>query len=243
MTRKSIKRTRNCFKVQSIIFTAVIILITQTCFASSPLHIAVKSLDTGLFARFIDNPSMLNATDSLGMTPLHHACSLGVVEMTTQLLEAGADPSLTCLAGKNALHYSVNVGAICLDPETPDVGLTICPLTIPKMLASRDIDINSRDNAGDTALHLASRSGMVAVIAALINDGADVNKVDASGNTPLHLVGGPLPHVAAQVLLLNGADTKVENAQGLTPLQKATEQGNLILINMIRKYAISSSNQ
>lgn len=212
------------------------LMVSTHALASTPLHMAVQSLDVRLFTRFISEELMINATDSKGMTPLHHACALGAVEMTSALLEKGADPTITCAAGKNALHYSVNVGAICLDPERPTTDVTICPLTIPQMLASTEVEINKKDNAGDTALHIASKNGMVAVIAALIQAGADANVQDENGNTALHLVGGPLPHVAAQVLLLNGAVVNRCNKEGVSPMQQAINNGNLLVINVLKKY-------
>lgn len=204
---------------------------------ADPLTIAVRSLDIATFNGIIKANPDLNATDSAGMTALHHACSLGAVEMTTALLNAGADPSCKSSDGKNALHHAVSIAALCFAPQPPEAELTICPLTIPQLLASAGVNLNEKDGNGDAALHLAAKNGLVGVIATLVQAGADPNQKNSAGDTPLHLVGGMLPHICAQVLLLHGADPEIPNNSGLKAADIAGSRKNALLINMIREYA------
>ncbi len=204
---------------------------------ADPLHIAVRSLDFELFKKVIATEPNVNAADSDGLTPLHYACRLGIVEMTTILLQNGADPKITSRDGKNALHHAVSISALCFSPQQSQDGLTVCPLTIPAMLASAGVDVNACDASGNTALHIAAQNGLVGVIAALIQSGADPDRLNSAGDAPLHLVGGMLPHICAQVLLVNGADASIKNAQGKDAIELALQKKNQLLVNMINKYA------
>lgn len=208
---------------------------------ADPMHVAVRSLDAKMFNRLISSNQDLTATDSAGMTALHHACALGAVEMVKALLENGAVASQTCNLGNNAMHYAVNMGAICLDPEPPPSSVTICPLTVPALLASAGVDVNLLNNNGEAPLHIAARNGLVGVIATLLQAGAKPDVRNSSGETPLHLVGGPLPHITAQILILNGAKQDVVASDGTRPLDRAISLGNLLLINMLKKYDAKES--
>ncbi len=226
--------------------TVRIIWLTLLCLAmalsipgvleADPMHVAVRSLDIKMFNRLIEGQPDLIATDTAGMTALHHACSLGAVDMVRALLEKGALASQTSNEGNNAMHYAVNMGAICLDPEPPRSSVTICPLTVPALLASAGVDVNLTNRNGDAPLHIAARNGLVGVIATLLQSGANPNIRNAADETPLHLVGGPLPHIAAQVLLLHGGDRDAVASDGTRPLDRAKTLGNLLLINMLIQY-------
>ena len=214
----------------------LLIMLVAAPVHADPMHIAVRSLDLKMFNRLIEAQPDLTATDSAGMTALHYACSLGAVEMVEGLLKKGAVASQTCNAGNNALHYAVNMGALCLDPEPPRSSVTICPLTVPAMLASAGVDVNQQNDKGETPLHIAARNGLVGVLANLLLAGGDPNIRNKAGETPLHLVGGPLPHITAQVLLLHGAELEAVAADGTRPIERAKALGNLLLINMLVQF-------
>lgn len=220
----------------------LVFLSMSVCCNADPLTVAIRSLDMETFSRVMKNNPTINATDSAGMTPLHHACALGAVEMTTSLLAHGANPSVKSNEGKTALHYAVSIAALCFNPQPPEAGLTICPLTVPQLLASAGVDVNTFDNNGDAPLHIAARNGLVGVIATLIQAGANPDIRNKNGATPLHLVGGMLPHISAQVLLLNGADPEILDNNGKKPIDLAIDSQNTLLVNMIQKYAKTKQN-
>ncbi|MDD3148925.1 MAG: ankyrin repeat domain-containing protein, partial [Candidatus Riflebacteria bacterium] len=175
------------------LLTCLLMLSISAMLSADPLNIAVRSLDIAMFKELIKNNPVNNATDSAGMTALHHACALGAVEMTEELLKLGADPKVCSNDGKNALHHAVNIEGLCLNPQPQEAGQTLCPLTIPLLLASAGLVINAVDGNGETALHIASRNGLVEVIATLLQAGANPDCLNRQGETPLHLAGGSLP--------------------------------------------------
>lgn len=235
----SLRRAGRLFRMITLCLPWLVLLLPAGA-SADPVHVAVRSLDLKMFNRVMESEQNLTATDSAGMTALHHACALGAVEMVETLLKKGALASQTCNSGNNAMHFAVSMGAICLDPEPLRSSVTICPLTVPAMLASAGVDVNLQNNLGETPLHIAARSGLVGVIANLLLAGADPGIRNHAGETPLHLVGGPLPHIAAQVLLLHGARLEDTANDGTSPLDRAKAQGNLLLINMMIQYNAKS---
>ncbi|OGK07374.1 MAG: hypothetical protein A2W80_02200 [Candidatus Riflebacteria bacterium GWC2_50_8] len=231
-----ISRSRSLF-VHGICLAALFLVTFFPALAlADPMHVAVRSLDLNMFNRLIKSQPDLTATDSAGMTALHHACALGAVEMVRALLENGAVASQTCNLGNNAMHYAVSMGALCLDPQPPASPITICPLTVPALLASSGLDVNRLNNNGEAPLHIAARNGLVGVIATLLQSGANTEIRTPAGETPLHLVGGSLAQIAAQVLILGGARLDAVADDGSKPVDRAVSRGNLLLINMIKQY-------
>lgn len=237
-----ISRSQSLFAGGLCLATLFLVTFFPVLAVADPMHVAVRSLDLNMFNRLIKSQPDLTATDSAGMTALHHACALGAVEMVQALLENGAVASQTCNLGNNAMHYAVNMGALCLDPQPPASLVTICPLTVPALLASAGLDVNMLNNNGEAPLHIAARNGLVGVIATLLQSGANTEIRTRAGETPLHLVGGSLAQIAAQVLILGGAKIDAVANDGSKPVDRAILRGNLLLINMIKQYETKESH-
>ena len=80
--------------------------------------------------------------------------------------------------------------------------------------------ISARDESGQTALHLAARSGRDKLVELLVSRGADVSSRDDYGQTPLYsATGSHNDHVdIARLLILHGADINATDKEGNTPL-------------------------
>src|SRR5829696_3365232 len=93
-------------------------------------------------------------------------------------------------------------------------------------LLSRGADIDARDEAGRTALLIATHSNRIEVAKALIEAGADVNAKDRINDSP-YLYAGARGHLEIlKMTLANGADLKSINRYGGTALIPAAERGH-----------------
>jgi ankyrin repeat protein len=108
---------------------------------------------------------------------------------------------------------------------------------VVKYLATKGIDVNAKDEYGNTSLHFAAgHDETVEGIKFLIDIGADVNVQNKNGNTPLHIaVGATWRHdedgdygdgdtAFVEILVCKAkADVNVKNKKGETPLHIAME--------------------
>ncbi|RSL97127.1 hypothetical protein CDV31_013195 [Fusarium ambrosium] len=89
---------------------------------------------------------------------------------------------------------------------------------IKQVLATGDVDVNSRDDRGQTPLHRAAKEGNEAVARLLLEYRAD-KEVKSNGNqTPLHCAAEEGSEAVARLLLEHGADKEVKDYTGQTPL-------------------------
>ncbi|CAB0032088.1 unnamed protein product [Trichogramma brassicae] len=137
------------------------------------LDVVVQFLELG------QDPNCLEQIASGIDPPLHLALrELNNGELVQTLLRAGADPNLVCSKDDwTALHV------ICRRPR-----FAVDMATIFFANCTRDLQLDARDNEGDTPLHLALDrcDGEVAEI--LLGRGADPTLVNARGETPLHVI-------------------------------------------------------
>jgi len=180
--------------------------------------------------------------------PLHDAARLGSAEITTILIQAGADMELPGFGGVHPLHSAALAGQA----------------KVVTILLASGAKVDSRDNTGRTPL-LSFMSGNVSdvdTLTALLDGGADPNLLDGPvpyhtldyaalhgradmadlliafgadmnakdnlfGETPLHYAiaacqFAPQGHMeVAQLLIERGADVNAKDAKGLTPLDYA----------------------
>jgi ankyrin repeat protein len=113
----------------------------------------------------------INAQDSSGKTPLHHAVINNHQSLVEFLLKRGADPNIKDHQGKTPLFYAV-------ENNWP---------TLIAILLQHGSDLNLRDAQGRTPLHYAVENGRLEIIKELIEMGANPNVRDVKGETPLDL--------------------------------------------------------
>ncbi|MGB7894332.1 MAG: ankyrin repeat domain-containing protein [Microcoleus sp.] len=140
---------------------------------------------------------------------LHNAAKIGFKELVQQLINNGANIVIRDSKKRNPLHYAA----------TKEVAALLM------------LDINARDESGNTPLHLAVQDNRLEVVSFLIANGAKVNVKNKSGDTPLHLavqdnipprVSFPKNRPAiVSFLIANGAKLNVKNNDGQTPLHIA----------------------
>uniref|UniRef100_A0A0C3TNK4 Uncharacterized protein n=1 Tax=Guillardia theta (strain CCMP2712) TaxID=905079 RepID=A0A0C3TNK4_GUITC len=107
----------------------------------------------------------------IGWTPLHWACSKGLKNSVSALLENGADPNkviVLSIMGTRPLHYAVQYGRT----------------KAMQWMCKEGCDVDAPNVAGWSPLHFAVRHGRVHAAHMLLDLGAVANMPDKSGHTP-----------------------------------------------------------
>lgn len=175
------------------------------------------------------DPTLVNAVNDDGDTPLIEAaqfCRLATVKV---LLDHGADlnarnkQGITPLLAMQSLQIN--------DQSSPQLQKMVAQqradrLTLLKLLLAKGADANARDEKGWTALHHAvvnhriKYNPMLDVVTVLLTK-IDVNAQDKEGKTPLHYAASYNNLASAQLLLANGAQVNAQGNDGGTPLHDA----------------------
>ena len=199
----------------------------------------------------------VNASDSLGLTPLHLAVSKNENgDMVRALLDGDADVNAQDNSGNAITHY------LFADGRVDEV--------IPELFTSLAGNLDAADREGRTALHFAANKNFPQVTAALLANGANPDATDVQGQTPLHyackeehldiirtLVKGgarqrenkagfkPLHEAAlmnhtenAKAMMSAGASSNLRDRFGWTPLHVAAAADNAEIIEILAKYGV-----
>ncbi|MBU8851466.1 MULTISPECIES: ankyrin repeat domain-containing protein [Priestia] len=118
-------------------------------------------------------PSLLNAFNSDGWTPLHLACYFGQMDSAELLLSLGADIHIQA---KNS-NENMPLHAAVANKQIQAVDL----------LLTKGADVNAKQSGGWTSLHEASLLGDETMIKLLIEKGADIEIQKDDGKTPLEV--------------------------------------------------------
>jgi hypothetical protein len=94
-----------------------------------------------------------------------------------------------------------------------------------KELLAQGVDVNSKNPAGRSALHLAAFNGNDLTVLALVSAGADVNLADAKGATALMDAAAFGHHVVVDILIQAGVDVNARDQAGKTALDYANQGG------------------
>ena len=143
-------------------------------------------------------------TDPCGRSPLHLAAQHGLVEVTTALLNARADPGAS-LPGTKA-------GAIHLAALGGHSGVLA-------LLLEAGVGLESEDSQGHTPLMLAAVQGHLEATRLLVESGARLEAQDQMGRTALLLhCTSPSPNPAIVSLLSSHLTVNLPSWQGCSPL-------------------------
>ena len=183
----------------------------------SNINKELKRIDDGIL---VENGADIEAVDSFGMTPLMHASEEFNIEAVEVLLNRGANPHKSDNDGTTPLMFASRAP----DDFYENFYIDGSYQKIFKLLFEKGVDINAKDNNGDTALHYACRylSRKREIIEILINNGADVNIVNNDGVSALMYVCDGMfcfyRTEMVQLLIENGADVNIVSKNGETAL-------------------------
>jgi ankyrin repeat protein len=109
------------------------------------------------------------------------------------------------------------------------------------VLVRGNVNLNARNEHGETPLHRAVEKGMRELVAALVKGGANVNARSGSGETALHLAAMHTDPAPTLFLLRSGADAKARNDEGESPLHWAALSGNAEVANLLLEHGADAN--
>lgn len=178
--------------------------------ADPDLHTAIMlGLEERVRALLDADPSLRNARDRRGRTPLDIAAAWGKHPIAEVLIARGASVSLVQAAGLGMLE------------------------TVQQQVESDPAVVNPSDGS-ETPLMAAARNGQVTVIEYLLARGADVHLGQAEyvhRVLPIHVAAA----ASVEALVAAGADVNVPY-RGFTPLQRALSRGDHELVEALRRH-------
>lgn len=177
--------------------------------------------DLSIVSALLDeDPSLANAANERGDTPLIAAIYARAEDVVKLLLDRGAAANMF---------------------ESAALGDTA---TVAAMLKADPTLVNTYSYDGWTALHLAAHFGQTDAARLLLDSGADVlarsrNPLD---NMPLHaaVAGGERVDLA-RLLLEHGADPNAIQHGGFTPLHEAAQNGSLEATRLLLEFGADPS--
>ena len=148
-----------------------------------------------------------------GMSALHWAAKNGNAEITSELLNAGANIDVTSKVGKTPLATAAESGK----------------LEVLKLLVENGGNIESVDQIGGTPLlWAAGLSPNSETVAYLIEKGGNINIIDVNGMTPLIWAAGIGQPAVVKLLIDGGADLDVAEIHSKeTALMRAARIGKI----------------
>jgi ankyrin repeat protein len=129
--------------------------------------IDVRPESLGRVKALIAAGAEVNATDDHGFTTVMRATAIASVEILQTLIDAGADPHAPSDYGWNAFHAGIDMG----HREQRAADLLACF----RLLRSLGVDIQHKNQGGETPLERAIHRGTEADLGALLAAGADPN--------------------------------------------------------------------
>lgn len=175
----------------------------------------------------------------------------GNAEVASALIEAGAVVNDRDAEGQSAMSLAVksgNIGVVQVLIESGysmehsvdlflhdaaamnrlDILETLC-------LGYSEIDMNSTDSRGQTALHLAALHGHLDVVRFLVSEGSDPDVLDGKGWAPLHYATQEAHVEAVEFLLEHSVSAKYAvTEEGKTAFDLAKDEDQTHMYNMLR---------
>ena len=220
------------------------VLLTAPATTPAGIHDAVKAGNVAAVTALLDkDPTLVNARDESGQTPLHLAAQGTTAALLTLLVERGTEINAVDRAGTAPLHILAARGNLPGITLLLDKGANIniesgdgsAPLHAAAMgqqveairlLAGRKANLEHRNRYGRTPLVVAAREMRgVAVIGSLLDAGAQIDAADKASDTALTLASWRGSRDVVDLLLAKGATIPIGGAKGRWVLDNAVSTG------------------
>ncbi|XP_053559544.1 ankyrin-2 isoform X5 [Bombina bombina] len=103
------------------------------------------------------------------------------------------------------------------------------------------IDINTCNQNGLNALHLAAKEGHIGLVQELLERGSSVDSATKKGNTALHIAALAGQTDVVKVLVKEGANINAQSQNGFTPLYMASQENHLEVVKYLLETGANQS--
>nr|XP_060635054.1 ankyrin-2 isoform X22 [Anolis sagrei ordinatus] len=103
------------------------------------------------------------------------------------------------------------------------------------------IDINTCNQNGLNALHLAAKEGHVGLVQELLERGSAVDSATKKGNTALHIASLAGQGEVVKVLVKEGANINAQSQNGFTPLYMAAQENHIEVVKYLLENGANQS--
>ncbi|XP_061441303.1 ankyrin-2 isoform X29 [Rhineura floridana] len=103
------------------------------------------------------------------------------------------------------------------------------------------IDINTCNQNGLNALHLAAKEGHVGLVQELLERGSAVDSATKKGNTALHIASLAGQAEVVKVLVKEGATINAQSQNGFTPLYMAAQENHIDVVKYLLENGANQS--
>ncbi|EQC30617.1 hypothetical protein SDRG_11672 [Saprolegnia diclina VS20] len=159
----------------------------------------------------------IDAVDVDGSTPIMYAIYNDQPQMLRFLLEAGAAPDMTNVAGLGAIHIAIDKPAHA------------------SLLAAFNADVNAWTLQGETPLHLSCRSdSLLESSRVLLSFGAAIDAKNRRGNLPAHIAAKHGAAETMRLLIEYSTNMNMRNYDNKNPLGEARMHHQLGVIDVIQ---------
>ena len=209
---------------------------------ATPLHVICnRSEDDGMVKVFCDAALKSNrlvqtdVRDNKGRTPLHLAVMRVNPNAVGTLLRKFANPNIADAEGSTILHYLSNPTKYLTGGRKGAKtfrGMSTAIVARIKKMSTHTLDVNAKDNLGNTPLHYALKGCDGPLINLLLKEGANPNLTNNQGLTPLHaFCERKYDNVLNTLLVISKQERKpvqmdIMDGLGRTPLQIAVSNLN-----------------
>ncbi|XP_063877858.1 serine/threonine-protein phosphatase 6 regulatory ankyrin repeat subunit B-like [Scylla paramamosain] len=187
---------------------------------NTPLHLAIIKGHHSCSEKILGgNTANIHLVNENQDSPLHLAVKVGHVTIADKLLDMELDYNAVDSLGNTALHLLAEGGY-----------LDCCK----KLLQKDVVNLNAKNDTGDTPLHLATRAGKSNIVTLLQHYPGDCNSQNNSQDTPLHLaVNGGHFNCVTELLRFKNLRIDSTNKDDSTALHCAVKNGNSDIVALL----------
>ena len=192
----------------------------------------LKTEELGIIKLLLQKGVNPSQPDKAGITPLHEAAYLRMLQVVHMLIDSGAQVNQHNLFLRTPLH-DVIAGAP-FGAQRKNEGIAIVEL-----LLRRGAQVDCVDNTDETPLDKSIHKGNLSVTALLLTAGADPKQASKAGITPLHRAAYEGRTEIARLLLAQGVQVNARNCWQRAPLADAASiwtSDRSLLINLLLEY-------